>query len=140
MRTIPFCTALCVALLPLQAQEQGEAAKAVASADSVVFTYEKLPSEPGRPDITGREGAVDFALYYVERDCGEYDYAFSKEKHTLNVTQVVSSMADCAADEDNLYAVRGTITGLSAGKHLLRLKFGDATSDTTIFQEVVRVK
>jgi hypothetical protein len=104
------------------------------------FSCEILqPEEPAQPEITGREGGVDFELYYVERSCGWHTYEFIRDSITLYVTHSVENLDDCDILENVLFGARGNIENLEPGTYMFVLRIGDRQRTQDVFREMVKV-
>jgi hypothetical protein len=124
-----------VLVVSVQGQDQ------IPEQSTIQFSYQELPSEPGSTDFAVKGDTVRFDLYYIDVQCEGYVYRFRQEGSSLIVHRVSNDTSRCSNEEQYLYAMKGSLTGVPRGKYLFELRTGAVESATReLFREVIVVK
>jgi hypothetical protein len=128
---------LLVANLAAEQSQPSSTAETIVAEDGIEFSYEKNNEDPEEVVIVTSGDTVDFEIYYVEKSCPTYEYAFRHSGDSLIVTHL-SDGVDC--DGDQLYGVKGSLRHVPRGTYRFLLMMADGKKLWPIFKEPVTVR
>lgn len=140
MRYTILFTIICFITFTLFAQEEDSSIDHGSPEELITFTYTILPGEMTDSYFKVSHDTVTFRLVYVDVACHDYEYLFKRNGKSLIVQRMTNDPNNCNEEEEQIYAFKGTMIGVPAGKYLFELESSYGDKKSPLFREVIIVK